>query len=127
MASGLDGSYSVLLTANYLNASARPPHLIWDPLDGSLVQLIQADRKGRYAPLQARTEAIQIVAVSPPGQPFTSGPCVGLDLIMEWLRSLGIPDIFPLGPPTGKPREPILQAGHYALSERINVDRILRA
>jgi hypothetical protein len=110
------------------------PHLLWDPFTGEVAQFFPADsrslslqndgavktnRTGRYC--------IQIEVVFTEGE-IVNGkryatvrdtPCKGLDQIMAWLRSLGIPDVWPGGAPTGFVRDTVTagkwldEGGHY--------------
>jgi hypothetical protein len=110
------------------------PHLLWDPFTGELAQMFPADsrslslqndgavktnRTGRYC--------IQIETVFTAGETVNGKryatvrdtPAKGLDQIMTWLRSLGIPDVWPGGAPTGFVRDTVSadmwanQGGHY--------------
>lgn len=113
---GLDADYSAVLAARLLNATVSPVHLVWDPSDGVVVQMLPASRTGLYRdtlPEGANKGALEILVLG--GKPFTDGPMKGLDRIMEWVRSLGIPDSFPAGPATDTPRVSELP-GHYALN-----------
>lgn len=101
-------------------------HLVWDPSSGVLVQMLSAERTGLYRaglPKGANKGAIEILVLGE--KPFTSGPLKGLAEIMDWLRSLEIPDAFPLGPATDTPRVSELP-GHYPINVgAIDNDRIL--
>jgi nucleoid-associated protein YgaU len=69
--------------------------------------------------------------------PFTDGPCRGLDRIMTWLRSLGVPDVFPSGVSGSRDRQTWQRAGHFTHAVtpdndhtdpgRINPRRLFRA
>lgn len=110
------------------------PHLLWDPFTGQIAQMFPADsrslslqnagavrtnRTGRYC--------IQIETVFTEGEivngkrydTVAETPCKGLSSIVAWLRSLGIPDGWPAGAPTGFHRQDVSVAfwqnhgGHY--------------
>ncbi|MFD9564337.1 hypothetical protein [Streptomyces sp. NPDC059994] len=110
------------------------PHLLWDPFTGQIAQFFPASSRA-LALKNATGEQtnrtgdynIQIETV------FTSGetvngrryadiadtPCAGLDRLMAWLRSLGIPDTWPGGAPRAWARQTVsldtwrTRGGHY--------------
>lgn len=115
------------------------PHLLWEPFTGEVAQFFPAD--SRSLSLQNATDSkgnqvrtnrtgrycIQIETVFTAGE-IVNGkryatvrdtPCKGLDQIMAWLRSLGIPDVWPGGAPTGFVRDTVSAemwantGGHY--------------
>jgi hypothetical protein len=91
--------------AAYLNRVSAQVHLVWNPTTGEIVQMIPANRGARAlknAPGGVDTNTsggivIQIEVVGRAAEPFTNGPCKGLPAIVAWLRSLGIPDVWPAG------------------------------
>jgi hypothetical protein len=114
------GAVSVQSAAQRLISEQRPCHLIWDPLTGDIAQLISVLRAGRalgaadhldWAPgrVQAHAKAInaegrvcvQIGVLGHPGQPFTGGTLVGVETIVSWLDSWGVPRRWPAGRPGG--------------------------
>lgn len=94
-------------------------HLVWNPVHGGLVQAIPANRYGRGLQefgFPTNTEGnpcIQIEVVGFAADPFTDGPCHGLGRIMNWLRSFGIPDMFPSGVGGPRDRQTWQRAGHF--------------
>jgi hypothetical protein len=94
-------------------------HLVWNPVSGSVVQTIPANRYGRGLQefgFPTNTEGdpcIQIEVVGFAAHPFTNGPCRGLGGIMNWLRSFGIPDVFPSGVSGNRDRQTWQRAGHF--------------
>lgn len=94
-------------------------HLVWNPVSGAVVQTIPANRYGRGLQefgFPTNTEGnpcIQIEVVGFAAHPFTNGPCHGLGGIMTWLRSLGIPDVFPSGVAGPRDRQSWQRAGHF--------------
>jgi nucleoid-associated protein YgaU len=94
-------------------------HLVWNPLHGGIVQAIPANRYGRglqefgFATNTEGNPCIQIEVVGFAAHPFTGGPCRGLDRIMNWLRSFGIPDVFPSGVSGNRDRQTWQRAGHF--------------
>ena len=112
------GAVSVQSAAQRLIAEQRPCHLVWDPLTGDIAQLISVLRAGRalgaadhldWAPGQVRAHrenvnaegrvCVQVGVLGHPGQPFTSGALVGVELIVSWLDSWGVTRRWPAGRP----------------------------
>jgi hypothetical protein len=160
------GAVSVQSAAQRLIGECRPCHLIWDPLTGDMAQLISVLRAGRalgaadhldWAPGQVKDRpenvnaegrvCVQIAVLGEPGQPFTGGPLTGVDAIVSWLDSWGVPRRWPSGRPEGyrleKPAAAIAdrrsrvawaRGGHFGASQvpgcdnagpgAIDVDRI---
>jgi hypothetical protein len=130
--------------AQCLDELGRAPHLVWNPLTGETVQLISILRAGRAlggpdglitAGVCLHDEAarvnregrlcVQIAVIGFAKEPFTSGPMAGLDLILSWLESWRVPQVWPAGPPApfmsahGAPRCRRLWArgGHFGGSQ----------
>jgi hypothetical protein len=110
------------------------PHLLWDPFTGAVAQMFPADSRslslqndGSVRTNRTGKYCIQIETVFTAGETVNGKkyatvrdtPCKGLDQIMAWLRSLGIADTWPGGPPTGFVRDTVSldtwlhQGGHY--------------
>lgn len=91
--------------ANYLNRVGSQVHIVWNPYTGEIVQMIPANRGGRGVMNKpggvdtntAGAIVVQIEVVGQATKPFTDGPCKGLPTIVAWLRSLGVPDVWPAG------------------------------
>jgi hypothetical protein len=137
---------SIQSAAQRLLGECRPCHLVWDPATGDMVQLISILRAGRAlgapeqldwdpdrvatvpaAPRNVNTEGrvcAQIGVLGHPAEPFTDGPMVGVDAIVEWLDSWGVSRRWPAGEPmsclaTGAERSRALWArgGHFGASQ----------
>ena len=137
---------SIQSAAQRLVSERRPCHLVWDPVTGHIVQLISILRAGRAlgtpehldwdpdrvatvpaAPRNVNTEGrlcAQIGVLGHPEEPFTDGPMVGVDAIVEWLDSWGVSRRWPAGEPmsclaTGAERSRALWArgGHFGASQ----------
>ncbi|MGH3297853.1 MAG: hypothetical protein ACRDP7_39275 [Trebonia sp.] len=112
------GAVSVQSAAQRLIAEQRPCHLIWDPLTGDAAQLISVLRAGcalgaadhlDWAPDQVREHrenvnaegrvCVQVGVLGHPGHPFTGGSLVGVEMIVSWLDSWGVPRRWPAGRP----------------------------
>ncbi len=112
--------------AQRLGHVGRACHLVWNPLQGEVVQLIPILRAGRLLGLpedlgqmvpQDRRAAdadlpevnkegricVQIGVVALAWDPFTSWPVTGRQQILHWLGSWGIPRQWPAGPPAPFP------------------------
>jgi hypothetical protein len=153
------GSVSVQSAAQRLISERRPCHLVWDPVTGGIAQLVSVLRAGRalgaaehldWAPGQARLHpdsvnaegrvCVQIGVLGQPGDPFTTGTLVGIDKIMSWLDSWGIPRRWPAGRPEVsragglRSRAQWARGGHFGASQvprcenvgpgAIDIDRI---
>ncbi|MFI7136591.1 peptidoglycan-binding protein [Streptomyces massasporeus] len=109
------------------------PHLLWDPFTGRIAQFYPANsrakalvdavggtrtnRTGRVC-LQVETLFFPYCRVnSKTYATVRDTPAKGLDKILTWARSWGVPDIWPMGTPTWKANrnEHIweTQGGHY--------------
>jgi hypothetical protein len=114
------GAVSVQSAASRLISERRPCHLIWDPVTGDVAQLISVLRAGRalgaadhldWAPGRVRSDpenvnaegrvCVQIGVLGHPAVPFTSGALVGIEAIVSWLDSWGVPRRWPAGRPGG--------------------------
>jgi hypothetical protein len=114
------GAVSVQSAAQRLIGERRSCHLIWDPVTGDVAQLISVLRAGRalgaadhldWAPGRVRSDSenvnaegrvcVQVGVLGHPGQPFTGGPLVGIEMIVSWLDSWGVPRRWPAGRPEG--------------------------
>jgi hypothetical protein len=110
------------------------PHLLWDPFTGEIAQMFPADSRslslqnaGTVKTNRTGTHCIQIETVFTEGETVggkkyatvRDTPCKGLDGIMTWLRSLGVPDAWPGGAPTAFARDTVSLdtwlklGGHY--------------
>lgn len=110
------------------------PHLLWDPFTGEIAQFFPADSRslslendGAVRTNRTGKYCVQIEIVFTEGETVdgkryatvADTPCKGLDRIVAWLRSLGIPDTWPGGTPTGFARDTVSLAtwtgrgGHY--------------
>jgi len=131
--------------AQRLDEHARASHLVWNPVQGEIVQLIPILRAGRLLgwpedPGQAadQTPADEVARVNAEGRicvqicvvafardPFTSRPMTGLQQILDWLDSWGVPRRWPAGPPasfrygltTRGNRRLWAQGGHFGASQ----------
>src|SRR5215469_14875041 len=141
---------SIQSAAQRLVSERRPCHLVWDPMTGDIVQLISILRAGRAlgapeqldwdpdrvtaAPRNVNAEGrvcAQIGVLGHPAQPFTDGPMVGVDAIVEWLESWGVSRRWPAGEPmsclaTGAERSRVKWArgGHFGASQVPGCDNI---
>ncbi len=89
----------------------RAPHLVWNPLTGTVAQVLAATRRSGIVPGHAGQYGwspdhgdegrvcLVVAVVSTEKEPFTDGPLVGLAPILDWLGSWGVPERWPAGPP----------------------------
>lgn len=124
--------------AAYLKNVDFCPHLMWDPWSGRIVQFYPADKSARAARnLSGGVETnrmgkvcLQVEAWFSPGAvvdghryaTLADTPCNGMDKIVAWMRSHGIPDEWPNGWPKwdGSSRNATnwrTKAGHYGHSQ----------
>jgi hypothetical protein len=100
------------------NASGKKsaPHILWDPFGGRFTQFLPANSRSKSladAPGGTRTNragsvVIQIEALFFPycrvdGKVYaklTDTPCAGWPELLAWVRSWGVPDVWPMGRPT---------------------------
>jgi hypothetical protein len=109
---------SVQSAAQRLVAEHRPCHLIWNPATGEIAQLISVLRAGRalgapdrldWTPVRIHRRpenvnaegrvCVQIGVLALAAEPFTNGPMIGVEAIMSWLDSWGVPRRWPGGAP----------------------------
>lgn len=114
------GAVSVQSAASRLINERRPCHLVWDPVTGDIAQLISVLRAGcalgaadhldwapgrvRGCPENVNAEGrvcVQIGVLGHPGEPFTSWPLAGIEAVVSWLDSWGVPRRWPAGRPGG--------------------------
>jgi hypothetical protein len=114
--------------------ASMAPHLLWDPFTGELAQFFPADSRslslqndGSVRTNRIGKYCIQIEAVFTAGETVNGKkyatlrdtPCKGIDAIVTWLRSLGVPDAWPGGAPTAFARDTVTLdtwlklGGHY--------------
>ena len=103
--------------AQRLVAEHRPCHLVWNPSTGEIAQLISVLRAGRalgapdrldWTPVRIHRRpenvnaegrvCVQIGVLALAAEPFTNGPLIGVEAIMSWLDSWGVPRRWPGGP-----------------------------
>jgi hypothetical protein len=107
---------SATSAAERLAQQGRPPHLVWNPLSGDIVQLIPVVRaacslgapegldcwtstaKAAPANRQGRLCA-QVGVLAWAWEPFTDGPMHGAEALLSWLASWGVPSRWPAGRP----------------------------
>jgi len=134
-----------------LRQADRACHLVWNPLQGEITQLLPVVSAGRLlgwpeeldemtpSPPAARGMAagkfaevntegrlcVQIGVVALAWDPFTSWPLCGLQQILGWLDSWGIPRQWPAGQPAAFPlgltapkdRRLWARGGHFGASQ----------
>jgi peptidoglycan hydrolase-like protein with peptidoglycan-binding domain len=119
------------------DGAGAAPHLLWDPFTGRTVQYFAATSRSKSvvnAPGGVETNrkgnvCIQIESLFFPycrvdGRVYPTlrdTPSAGLDKIMAWLRSWGVPDVWPMGEPTWTAHRDATvwstRSGHYGHSQ----------
>jgi hypothetical protein len=114
--------------AGYLQREGYCPHLMWNPFTGYIEQYYPASESARALMYNNGdgTACVQIEVFFTPGcvvdgvkyDTVADTPLKGFDTILEWLDSLGIPRVWPLGAPQwqGNSRDASVwnaNAGHY--------------
>jgi hypothetical protein len=121
---------SVQSAARGLASERRSCHLVWDPVTGQIVQLISILRAGCALPAQPGNVnaegrvCVQIGVLGHPAEPFTNGPMAGVDALLSWLDSWGVPRRWPAGQPaafrsalTERSRVLWARGGHFGASQ----------
>jgi hypothetical protein len=131
--------------AQRLDQAGDPGHLVWNPHNGEIIQLIPIVRAGRsLGPAGGRRAArwsepdagdgnvnaegrvcVQICVVARADEPFTDGPMVGRREILAWLDTWDISRSWPAGPPAPSPdchaavrsRRLWARGGHFGASQ----------
>jgi hypothetical protein len=130
--------------AQRLDKAGQPSHLVWNPHNGEIIQLIPIVRAARSLrpadPLgpvswpaavragDANAEGrvcVQICVVAQDYTPFTDGPMAGRREILGWLDSWDVPRVWPAGRPAAFPechasvrsRRLWARGGHFAVSQ----------
>jgi hypothetical protein len=119
---------SLRSVAQSLAGGDHPPHLVWSPHTGEIVQLVPMTRAGGLLDGAVGREGrvcVQIMVIGNSREPFTSGPLKGVDRIMAWLDAWGVPRRWPAGPPLPSPqayhsphnRRQWARGGHFGHSQ----------
>lgn len=115
---------------NWASSQGYGPHLWWDPYTGELTQSLPvstpatavADPNGKGLN-RAGSVVVQVEVIGrAKNAPLATSPLKGKEQVMAWLRSLGVPDRFPAGVPTGMSGDRSVYgvgspAGHYTHSQ----------
>lgn len=103
--------------AQRMNIRMAQPHLVWNPHDGEVIQMIDADRENRFMfPLRGM---FSILVVAREGLAFTDYPEQHLLEVLTQIPE-SIPNDWPMGPPSTlslmqakRPTKP----GHYTADQ----------
>lgn len=97
---------SIAAAVSAYRANNSWPHATWDPRTGEVVQHLHVNQSARSVQnlsggVQTNRYGVvlQVETVAHAAVPFTNGPLAGLDRIMDWMRSNGVPDVWPMGQP----------------------------
>jgi len=110
------------LVAQRLNRKGRAPHFVFNPLDGELVQIYPLTQHSAvFAPTISQAYAVHVAVVAENGVPWTSEAYYSPEKwepLMEALKPVEAPPVWPLGPPTATPEYGRCdELGHYALHQ----------
>lgn len=117
--------------ASYLKRVQYCPNLMWDPFTGHMEQYYPADVGGRALTRwnEDGKHNFQVEIYFSPGvirdgkkyATVAETPCKGFAELMDWLDTLGIPRVWPMGAPTFGRRENTriwnTEGGHYGHSQ----------
>lgn len=120
--------------SSYLKKAAYCPHIMWDPFTGQIVQYYPATVGSRALKAWNQDGSVHIqvevlfsrgaVRLGQQYWDLADTPLLGLDRIIQWLDSLGIPRTWPMGPTppigqSGTRSIPVwnTKAGHYGHSQ----------
>ncbi|EFC86473.1 peptidoglycan-binding protein [Parafrankia sp. EUN1f] len=88
------------------NMAKWPAHIVWDPFSGETYQLLPANVGGR-ALVSGNREGRVVIQIEAVGRaeraPLRDSPMVGIDRILSWLDSWGVPRVWPAGSPKAYP------------------------
>jgi hypothetical protein len=116
---------SVRNTFSYLNQVGHCPHLIWDPVSGDMVFASTPYQAGSlFTPEinRAGHPLFQIAVLGDREKPFTDTPLEGSEIVFKTLKRLGVPPVWPKGPPSLSGHSTavfsgIPAAGHYSVDQ----------
>jgi len=106
----------------------RPAHLVWNPVSGQIMQSLPPTRAASGLPGDLNRHGrvcVQIRVLGSVEEPFTESKLDGLDDILDWLDSWGVPRRWPAGPPLPFPHSVAAQGslrlwakgGHFGNSQ----------
>jgi hypothetical protein len=106
----------------------RPAHLVWNPITGQIIQSLSPTRAASGLPADLNRHGrvcVQIRVLGSVEEPFTESKLDGLDDILGWLDSWGVPRRWPAGPPLAYPGSVAVQTsrrlwargGHFGNSQ----------
>jgi hypothetical protein len=117
-----------------LRRRQTPPHLVWNPCSGQIVQLVPVTRAASLLEAPARSEGricVQVLVIGHSRDPFTGTLLDGLNSIVQWLDSWRVERRWPAGPPLPSPqsyhsarnRRDWARGGYFGASQVPGVDR----
>lgn len=119
---------SALSVAQRLERQGRNAHLVWNPGDGEIVQMVPATWPSCTLPGEVGREGrqcLQIVVVGFAREPFTGGPLIGMYRIVRWLDLWRVPRRWPAGRPPAFPEARVVprarrlwaRGGYFGVSQ----------
>ena len=115
---------SATQVAQRMNIRMTQPHLVWNPHDGELIEMIPATHENRF--LYSVRKMLAILVVANDTIMFTDYPDRHLAELLTRIPE-SIPNDWPMGPPSTlnlvANNKPLLAAGHYTADQVSQVGR----
>ena len=104
-------------TWDYLNRKGLCPHFLWDPYTGELIEGVSPD----YTGTMHAGAGYSVAVMADPEDPFTQYPLEGSESLRGALKGLGVPEVWPKGPPGSyvayKAVQRYFEPGHYSANQ----------
>lgn len=110
-------------TWDFLQRRGTLPHFLWNPSTGDVVEGVPLDHSGT---MLRDSQGVTVAVICDPLNPFTDIPSMkgyleGAEILAETFKALGVPDIWPLGPPSPREHPRAIQRplwpGHYSADQ----------
>lgn len=109
---------STLNTYEYLQRKGTLPHILWNPREGDVLFPVPMDHTGT---IWGGSYAVCVAVVCTPAEPFTDMPLYGAESVLEALKFQGVPQVWPMGPPSFTEHHRTihrhLKPGHYSIDQ----------
>lgn len=109
---------SIRNSYDYLQRKNTVPHILWHPEEGQVLFPVPMEYTGT---MWGGDYAVCVAVICDPEVPFTSGPMAEAEVVLEALRFQGIPNRWPMGPPSFSEHHRTvhkrLKPGHYSIDQ----------